>query len=45
MWPEDWEQAVAVIAATFHFGASELLSMGVEDLQFWLRQANWVNKR
>ncbi len=45
MWPEDWEEAVAVIAVTFSFTATEILAMGVEDLRFWVKQAAWVNSK
>jgi hypothetical protein len=37
--PDDWELAVAGLAAVFHFQPSELWQMTVEDLAFWVKQA------
>jgi hypothetical protein len=34
-----------VIAATFHFPASQIWDMDARDLTFWVRQAEWINAR
>ena len=34
-----------MIAATFHFPSGELWEMEVDDLEFWVGEATWINKR
>jgi hypothetical protein len=37
----NWEDLVAVIAATFHFPAREIMCFTIDDLIFWLARAEW----
>ncbi len=32
-----------MVAATFGFSAGEVLAMDLDDLEFWLREAKWIN--
>jgi hypothetical protein len=41
--PENWDDALAVIAKEFHFPASDLWAMDADDLEFWVKKANWLN--
>lgn len=34
-----------MIASTFHFPSSELWEMEAGDLEFWVGEATWINKR
>jgi len=36
---------VAVVAATFHFRPADIWEMDLDDLGYWVKQANWINTR
>ena len=38
-YPGDWEQRVAIIAATFNFSPVAVLEMSAGDLSFWTDRA------
>jgi hypothetical protein len=44
MWPKDWRTWVAIIAATFHFPANEILGFSVSDLRFWAERVSEYTK-
>lgn len=37
--PTDWDACIADLAIAFHFQPSELWAMEVDEMTFWLRQA------
>jgi hypothetical protein len=34
-----------VIGATLHAQPSELMEMEADEIEFWLKQAEWINTR
>lgn len=43
--PESWKEALAAVAYAFHFPPSELWAMELEELEFWLERARWINEQ
>jgi hypothetical protein len=43
--PDGLLDALAVVAATFHFSATELWDMELREVAFWFHRAKWWHSK